>query len=307
MTTTAPVIALDHPAALDVARVGRKAANLAAARAAGLPVAPGVVLTTDWASTDEATAALVWRITSHDGARSLVVRTSATSGDWAPQHGDDAIEAATVVADLASMLAAVAVRRADDDTMPILLQPHLAGAWQGALFADEDARGWRATPLAVARAAGATVDEDWIAVLDHTGRVRDVMSAQPVGGPPADVLVRLARLGERVAAAFDGPHDLEWIADADGRLQLLRVRPLLRLRSAPSTGPALPASATLRSQRSLAYPDGSRRAETVSGYANELEAVLDGSLARRLGRSRQRRSAHHEPALVSSPVDESAA
>ena len=45
MNTTAPVIALDHPAALDAARVGRKAANLAAARAAGLPVAPGVVLT----------------------------------------------------------------------------------------------------------------------------------------------------------------------------------------------------------------------------------------------------------------------
>ena len=63
-----PVIALDHPAALDVARVGHDAAALATARAAGLPVGPGVVLTALWRCDDAHTAELVWRIVSHDGA-----------------------------------------------------------------------------------------------------------------------------------------------------------------------------------------------------------------------------------------------
>ena len=45
MNSPAPVIALDHPAAFEAARVGRKAAALARARAAGLPVGAGVVLT----------------------------------------------------------------------------------------------------------------------------------------------------------------------------------------------------------------------------------------------------------------------
>ncbi len=71
-----PVIALDHPAALDAARVGHDAAALATARAAGLPVGPGVVLTRMWSSDDAHTAELVWRIVSHDGAIALSVRPS---------------------------------------------------------------------------------------------------------------------------------------------------------------------------------------------------------------------------------------
>ena len=42
MDTGTPVIALDHPSAFDIARVGRKAATLAVARASGLPVGSGV-------------------------------------------------------------------------------------------------------------------------------------------------------------------------------------------------------------------------------------------------------------------------
>ena len=115
MNTTAPVIALDTPAALDAARVGRKAANLAAARAAGLPVAPGVVLTADWTSDDTATAVQVWRIISHDGARPLVVRPSAAGPDRRRSGAaTGAIEAATVVDDADAMLSAIAVLRAHD-------------------------------------------------------------------------------------------------------------------------------------------------------------------------------------------------
>ena len=128
MNTTAPVIALDTPAALDAARVGRKAANLAAARAAGLPVAPGVVLTADWTSEDTATAVQVWRIISHDGARPLVVRPSAAGPDRRRSGAaTGAIEAATVVGDADALLSAIAVLRAHDAATPVLVQPHVPG------------------------------------------------------------------------------------------------------------------------------------------------------------------------------------
>ena len=71
-----PVIALDHPVACDATRVGDDAAALATARAAGLPVGRGVVLTPQWCTSDSATIDMLWRIVSHDGAMSLAVRPS---------------------------------------------------------------------------------------------------------------------------------------------------------------------------------------------------------------------------------------
>jgi pyruvate,water dikinase len=225
MNTTAPVIALDTPAALDAARVGRKAANLAAARAAGLPVAPGVVLTADWASDDQATALQVWRIISHDGARPLVVRPSGKSRGSRPAPGSRAIEMGTVVSDGEGLLRAIAALRAADACVPVLVQPHVAGDWQGVLFADDAGGGWRARPVVIAAPAGGPA---WTAEIDHAGRVRDVVSAS-TAAPPLPLLGRLARLADKVAAAFDGPHDLEWAVATDGRLQLLQVRPVAGL------------------------------------------------------------------------------
>jgi rifampicin phosphotransferase len=232
MNATAPVIALDTPAALDAARVGRKAAALAAARAAGLPVAPGVVLTADWSSRDDATALQVWRIISHDGVRPLVVRPSPTGRDRRPAAGAGAVEAATVVHDGCGLLAALAALRAEDQSTPVLVQPHVPATWRGTLFADDVNGGWRARPLVVAAPHDGP---EWTAELDHAGRVREVVSAH-AAGPPAQLLARLARLADKVATAFDGPHDLDWVAADDGRLQLLRVRPVVRLHITATTG-----------------------------------------------------------------------
>jgi pyruvate,water dikinase len=230
MNTTAPVIALDHPAALDVARVGRKAADLAAARAAGLPAAPGVVLTSGWATDDRATAEQVWRIISHDGARPLVVRPSAIER---PVHGrpadDRAIEHPTVVRHAGALLTAIATLRAGHPTLPVLVQPELRGPWKGVLFGDDAARGWRARRVVVARAADGHEPADWIGEVDHTGRVRAELSRCSPAAPPAAVLARLGRLDTKVASAFDGPQDLDWIADGAGRLHVLRVRAVVRL------------------------------------------------------------------------------
>jgi pyruvate,water dikinase len=241
MNTTAPVIALDTPAALDAARVGRKAANLAAARAAGLPVAPGVVLTADWLSDDTATAVQVWRIISHDGARPLVVRPSAAGPDRRrAATATGAIDAATVVDDVDAMLSAIAALRTHDAATPVLVQPHVAGMWRGVLFADEGGSGWRACPLVVV-ADPASIDCQWVAELDHTGRVRDVLSGDDTAGPESHFLGRVARVAEKVAAAFDGPHDIEWVIADDGRVQLLRVRPVVRLHSTPGGRDEVPA------------------------------------------------------------------
>ncbi len=241
MNTTAPVIALDTPAALDAARVGRKAANLAAARAAGLPVAPGVVLTADWSSEDTATAVQVWRIISHDGARPLVVRPSAAGTDRRrPATVTGAIEAATVVHDVDAMLSAIAALRAHNAITPVLVQPHVSGTWRGVLFADDAGGGWRARPLVVA-ADPSSIDRQWIAELDHSGRVRDIVTGGDLVGPATHLLARVARVAEKVARAFSSPHDIEWVIADDGRVQLMRVRPVVRLHSTPGGRKDVPA------------------------------------------------------------------
>ena len=190
MSTTTPVIALDHPAALDVARVGRKAADLAAARAAGLPVAPGVVLTTDWATDDRATAPRsgASRPTTAPAPSSCARRQSAATVASAASAAPSS--SATIVLDLDAMLTAVAALRAGDAATPVLLQPHLAGPWQGVLFADGGTQGWRAASLAVARRDGGAVTGSPSSTTP--GRVRDVVSAEPTEGPSVEVLTRSA-------------------------------------------------------------------------------------------------------------------
>ncbi|MET0457648.1 MAG: hypothetical protein ABW195_00245, partial [Ilumatobacteraceae bacterium] len=230
------------PAACDAARVGRKAAALAKARAAGLPVGSGVVLTTQWCHDDRATVTQVWRIISHDGVLPLVVRPSAVVRDRARPADAGAIEPTVVVRDLDGFCAAVdAVRLGRDRAeanVPVLVQPHVAGTWHGVLFGDDSRPGRRRRRVVVARRgddAGATpADDEWIAELDDAGRTRDVLSGGHLDHPPVEVLARLARLAERLAVAFDGAHDIEWAADGQGRVHLVRFRPVVRLRSTPT-------------------------------------------------------------------------
>ena len=243
MNTAVPVIALDHPAAFDVARVGRKAAALARARAAGLPVGSGVVLTTQWVREDRATVELVWRIISHDGARPLVVRPSTVERDRRQTADTGALGPTSVVRTAAELLVAIdAIRHGADRSevnVPVLVQPHLASAWRGVLFGDDATIGRRRRAVVLAGREDAEA-APWTAELDHAGRVRDVLSDQHLDHPPVEVLVRLARLADRVARAFDGPHDIEWASDDAGRVHLLRVRPVVRLRSARATPPTRP-------------------------------------------------------------------
>ena len=154
MNTVVPVIALDHPAAFDVARVGRKAAALARARAAGLPVGSGVVLTTQWTREDRVTVEQVWRIISHDGARPLIVRPSTVGRDRRQSADGGALARTSVVRSAAELLVAIdAIRHGTDRTeanVPVLVQPHVAGTWRGVLFGDDAATGRRRRAVVVA-------------------------------------------------------------------------------------------------------------------------------------------------------------
>ena len=264
MNTTAPVIALDTPAALDAARVGRKAANLAAARAAGLPVAPGVVLTADWSSEDTATAVQVWRIISHDGARSLVVRpVGRRPRPSPPGAATGAIEAAP-----SSPTPTPCCRRSPSSgrttrATPVLVQPHVPGAWRGVLFAD-DAAGLAGSPAGRRRRSGVHR-----LPVDRRARPRRSGARRPVGrdsAGPGDPPPRAASLASptRWPAAFNGPHDIEWVIADDGRVQLMRVRPVVRLHVDARRARGRPGAAPgARRRRRLTRPGTANTPTTV--------------------------------------------
>jgi hypothetical protein len=173
-----PVIALDHPAALDAARVGHDAAALATARAAGLPVGPGVVLTRMWSPDDAQTAELVWRIVSHDGAIALSVRPSPV--------GSSVLEPASSVHSAVELLSAAgAARDATGPDVPVLVQADAGSDWRGVLTTDD--RGTRACEVL------------------GTDRLR----------PTRQVLARLSRLADRLAAVLGGAPDFEFAVDGE--------------------------------------------------------------------------------------------
>ena len=182
-----PVIALDHPTALDAARVGHDAAALATARAAGLPVGPGVVLTRMWSPDDAHTAELVWRIVSHDGAIALTVRPSPV--------GSSVVEPAASVHSAGELLSAAgAARDAAGPDVPVLVQADAGSDWRGVLTTD-----------------------------DRGTRVCEVPVGDGLRHPPNEVLARLGRLADRLAAVLGGARDFEFAVDG-GRVRAVHVR-----------------------------------------------------------------------------------
>ena len=182
MEARTAVIALDHPSAFDAARVGRKAATLAVARAAGLPAGPGVVLTTEWSSEQVGLAHEVWRIISHDGALALVVRRSPTARTTRVSKELSAVGAVRTVTTAQEF--AAAVDAVHDRSTAVLVQPLAEAAWRGVVFGDGPTTDRRTRPV-VACVAAAAPAEVWVAEIDHHGRTRDVISADRRRPPAA--------------------------------------------------------------------------------------------------------------------------
>jgi len=249
------VLTLDDPRALAPELAGAKAAALATAAGAGLPVLPGMVVTT--AATlplgDELRAA--WSEVSHAGELSLVVRSSSTAEDGSNSSmaglftsvldvcGWDDFRAAIDAVLASSNVVALAsgTSTAGRQPMAVLVQRFLRTATGGVLFGVDPVSGRpdrmvvSATDQGPSALVSGTVDGTRYE-LDRGGRQRrEAVGPAVLERGQLRRLARMARAAERV---FGGPQDIEWAFDADGRLWLLQSRPVTAIGDAArATGP----------------------------------------------------------------------
>jgi rifampicin phosphotransferase len=231
------ILALTDPEAADPAVGGAKAANLAQAAAAGLPVLPGVVLTTEGAPAPAGLRA-AWDRLSQGGARTLVVRSSSTVEDAGESSMAGQFRSVLGVGDWDEFRRAVeevlasarrpAAPHAPPAPMAVLVQPELHPVTGGVLFGVEpvtgDAR--RLMVEAVHGSPHALVSGEVTAaryVMTRRGRVVEPAGAHILDWRQCRRLARLARSAERV---FGRPQDVEWAFDAAGRLWMLQSRPV---------------------------------------------------------------------------------
>jgi phosphohistidine swiveling domain-containing protein len=251
--------------ATDGSVVGAKAANLALAGRAGLPVLPGVVLTTAWDHRGWSHPARLgrpgpagdaWEAMSRGGSRRVVVRSSSTNEDGGSSSMAGVFTSVLDVADWPSFVTAVdevlasgrraaadgAIGTAADAHMAVLVQPQLDPRWGGVLFGADPITGStdRLVVSAVEGGPDALVSgqaDGWTATLSPRGRVLEDQSGS--GSPlPRSGLRALAALARRAAAAFGGPQDVEWAIDHDGTLWMLQSRPITTPTGQP-VGPVL--------------------------------------------------------------------
>jgi hypothetical protein len=258
---------LDDPRATDPAVAGVKAANLARAAAAGLPVLAGFVITTAaGAVLEEATSSsgpeaelrAAWQRLSGDDRRRLVVRSSSVAEDG---------EVASMAGQFVSVLGVVgwsgfraavgqvlasarsgrtpavgsAAAAGRVAPMAVLVQPQLEPAVAGVLVG-VDPVGDRADRLLVAAVAGSP--EPLVAgkvtgtryVLSRRGRRLETDGEGLLG---RGQLRSLARLAARARAVFGGPQDIEWAVDRAGRWWLLQSRPVTATATHPARGSRL--------------------------------------------------------------------
>jgi pyruvate,water dikinase len=254
------VLQLDEDGASERDVAGSKAAALAVAAGAGLPVLPGFVVTTSGpqdAAGLEAEVRARWDALSDHGERALVVRSSSPLEDTLDSsmagrftsvvgvRGWDEFVAATeeVVASAATV--ASELHRSTPIPMAVLVQPLLEPRAGGVLFGVDPTTG-RSDRSVVAvvpggpdslvsgEVSGARYELD-----DHGHRVGFTPDPEhPVTLSRVD-LHALHDLGEQAARVFDGPQDIEWAIDGDGTRWLLQSRPVTTPPAGVPEGPVL--------------------------------------------------------------------
>ena len=262
-TPSSTVVGLDEDAAARAELTGTKAAALARSATAGLPIVPGIVLTT--AATEQVAAGseldLVvveqWRRLSRDGEVPLVVRSSSTVEDLGESsmagrfesvvgvrgrpEFDDAVRRVVASRERAAAGSEALTGR---EPIAVLVQPLLDASSGGVLFGIDPVSG-REDRLVVAAVEGGpdrlvsgTVDGSRY-VLDREGVCLD--SSHGEGGTRLrpQQLAELARLAARTAEVFGGPQDVEWAYERDGRLRLLQSRPVTATPRGVPAGPVL--------------------------------------------------------------------
>ncbi|MCU0263574.1 MAG: PEP-utilizing enzyme [Candidatus Nanopelagicales bacterium] len=261
------MLPLSDPRSSGAGLTGAKAANLALARAAGLPVLPGFVLTTasfdparpGWpdAPFPEGLAAELRTAFDDIGGdrRALVVRSSSTVEDVGASSmagqfqscldvvGWDAFEAA-VRAVLGSSRRPVGT--GEPAPMAVLVQRQVAARVGGVLFGLDPVTGDRTHILVEAVPGGpeslvsGTVTAQRY-LLGRRGRL--IEGPGEVGDDPLldrRARRRIAHLAARAAGEFGSAQDVEWALDADDALWLLQSRPVTAVGSSePGAGALL--------------------------------------------------------------------
>jgi pyruvate,water dikinase len=238
-----PTLGLADERARDPQVTGAKAAALAKARAAGLPVLPGTVLTVEGASlflrNDPAVTDALLDVWSEHGAP-LVVRSSSTVEDQGSSSMAGMFTSVLGVTNWDDFISAVerVLASAGDDPMAVLIQPQLDAERGGVMFGLDPVTG-RRDRLVVATVSGGP---DALVSGRSTGS-RSVLTIggrrlETTGDGPRPGLVearRLAAIAALARTAFGGPQDVEWATDRNGKLWLLQSRPIT---AAPSGAPA---------------------------------------------------------------------
>jgi pyruvate,water dikinase len=230
------VLWLDDPRAREAGVAGAKAAALAKAGAASLPIVPGFVLTVDAAPEsslfDRSDVQGAWGIVSDSGTRRVIVRSSSTVEDGSVTSMAGVFESVSGVADWASFRTAVGqvLASGNGDPMAVLVQRELDAARGGIAFGVDPMSG-RSDRILVAAMDGAPgplvsgqVDGTRY-TLTYSGRVvrRDGDAA---GSLTWGQRRRLASLSSRATALFGAAQDIEWAFDRAGELWLLQSRPI---------------------------------------------------------------------------------
>ncbi|WP_330291818.1 PEP/pyruvate-binding domain-containing protein [Streptomyces sp. NBC_00576] len=301
-------VPLDQPDAAVPLLAGSKAANLARAVGAGLPVLPGFVITHP-VTNPEAHAPAgdlsdipagswpalrhAWDTLSDGGERPLVVRSSSPQEDT--QESSLAGRFASVLdvrgwADFRTAVRTVldSAHRPDQPPAPmaVLVQPMLTARVGGVVFGADPVEG-RADRMLVSAVRGgpdSLVSGEqagtnyWLSLRGRMLRTEPA-DAEPLLG--AFELRRLARLARRAREVFDGPQDIEFGFDDHGQLWLFQSRPITAMAARPPHGARLlgpgPVAETLPDQLEPLEED-----LWVAPMARGLAAALDiGGMAPR--------------------------
>ena len=260
-------LGLSDPRATDARLAGAKAANLAVATSAGLPVVPGFVVTTaafdpaapGWpgAPLPEALTQVLraaWAEVGGDGAP-LVVRSSSTVEDVGASSmagqfqscldvvGWDAFESALREVLVSSLRP---VGAGPPAPMAVLVQRQVAARVGGVLFGLDPVTGDRSHILVEAVPGG---PESLVSGTVTAQRYLLGRRGRLIEGPSEDAVPtlldrrerrRIARLAARAAREFGRAQDVEWALDADDALWLLQSRPVTAFGSSePGSGPLL--------------------------------------------------------------------
>ncbi|MFC5214757.1 PEP/pyruvate-binding domain-containing protein [Streptomyces coerulescens] len=314
------VVPLDRPGTELRRLMGSKAANLARAAGAGLPVLPGFVIPhrTGDDMLDMVALRRAWDELSDGGTLPLVVRSSSPQEDTEESSLAGRFTSVLDVRGWRDFLAAVqsvldSAERPDGSTAPmaVLVQPMLAARVGGVMFGADPVAGRsdRVLVSAVRGGPDSLVDGTrtgtgyWLSThgrLLRTEAAEEARTESAAGTPlasasasdPADPLLthaelfRLTRLARRVRKVFGGPQDVEFGFDDAGRLWLFQSRPITAMAARPERGARLlgpgPVAETLPEQL-VPLEEDLWVAPMARGLATSLD--IGGTAPRRLLKS----------------------